>query len=135
MQWDESNNAGFSDAEPWLPIAPDYADYNVARERDDPDSFLTLHQRLIGLRQSEPALNAGSYTPRPADDDVLAYIREAGGQRFLVALNLSDSPQTLPLSADLVGTVALTTHLDREGEDVRDTVKLRPDEGVVVRLS
>ncbi len=135
MQWDDTTNAGFSAAEPWLPIAPDYAAYNVACERDDPDSFLTLHRRLIDLRQTEPALNAGSYRPVPADGDILAYIREADGQRFLVALNLGDSPQTLPLDAELVGTIALTTHLDREGEDVRGTVELRADEGVVVRLT
>jgi len=135
MQWDASPNAGFTTApEPWLPVASDYRDYNVEQEREDPKSFLTLHRRLIDLRQSEPALNAGSLAQLDTDGDLVAYERADGGTRFLVALNLGAGPASLPLDGRR-GQITLTTHLDRLGDDVSGALELRGDEGVIVRLS
>jgi alpha-glucosidase len=75
----------------------------------------------------------GSYRPVPAEGDVLAYVRRHNGSRFLIALNMGHEPQVLPL-AGLAGEIDLTTHLDREGDPVSETLALRPDEGAVVRL-
>jgi alpha-glucosidase len=138
MQWSAAKNAGFTPGEPWLPIAEDYAKVNVEAERDDPDSILTLYSRLIGLRRGETALEVGRFEPVEADGDVLAYIRRArkGETDFLVALNLGSRPHVLRRPADSpAGTIALSTHLDRAGEELTGDVPLRPDEGVIVRLS
>jgi alpha-glucosidase len=132
MQWDASANAGFTSGEPWLPIAPDFKKYNAESEKADPKSFLSLHKRLIELRQREPALQVGDYQPVPAHGDVLAFEREDKGTRFLVALNLGHEEQTLVLKG-LAGVVEVSTHLDREGDTVEGVVELRGDEGVVVR--
>ena len=59
MQWDENANAGFSEAEPWLPLASNFRQQNVAVESADPDSMLSLYKSLITLRRNEPALAAG----------------------------------------------------------------------------
>jgi alpha-glucosidase len=135
MQWDATPNAGFTTAaEPWLPIAADYAKRNVAVEQDDPASILTLCKRLIQLRQSEMPLMVGSYRPVRAEDDLLVYIREHAGERFLIALNLGHKPEVFFVDADCPGQIAISTHLDREGEKVARTLELRADEGVVVRL-
>ncbi len=71
MQWDSSPNAGFCPpgTEPWLPIPADYQQINVAVEREDPHSLLTLTRRLIELRRSTPALTTGSYRPIEAVPD------------------------------------------------------------------
>jgi alpha-glucosidase len=135
MQWDASPNAGFTDAEPWLPIAEDYHHHSVAAERDDAASILSLYRALIGLRRAEPALSVGSYTAVPADGDVLAYIREHQGSRLLIALNLGGDEQRLPLGESLRGEVLLTTRLDRAGKRVSGNLTLPPDEGVIVRLA
>ena len=135
MQWDSSAYAGFSTAEPWLPIAADYETVNVAVEEDDPDSMLALHRRLIALRRAEPALEVGSYTAVPATGDVLAYLREGGERRFLVALNLGDQGATLELPDGMRGTVTIGTHQDREGAVIEGPVVLRGDEGMVIRLA
>jgi alpha-glucosidase len=136
MQWDATPNAGFTTAaEPWLPLAPDFAEYNVAAERDDPNSTLTLYRRLIELRQSEDALMTGDYAGLPADGPVLAYTRRHGDKAFAVLLNFSREPRTVELGADNAGRIVLSTHLDREGEGVSGDVELRADEGVVVRVS
>jgi alpha-glucosidase len=135
MQWDSSPNAGFTTGTPWLPIADDYRTINVAVERDDPTSMLTLYRRLIALRRATPALEVGAYAPVAASGDVLAYLREGAGRRFLVALNLGQHLQTFDMGGlEAHGRIVLSSGLDREGEEVIGTFALRGDEGVIVEL-
>lgn len=142
MQWSAETNAGFSVAEPWLPLSDDWTSVNVETERADPTSLLWLHKRLIALRRELPALHAGSYEPL---DDVPegCYVfrrrtegdaeSDADGDAVLVALNFTDQPVEIALSTGLEGRIALSTRLDRD-EPTRERLALRPHEGVVVRL-
>jgi alpha-glucosidase len=135
MQWTPEPNAGFTAGTPWLPVPDDYRDVSVAVERDDPSSMLSLYRRLIALRCAEPALNMGAYEPVVADGDILAYVRRAGEQRFLVVLNLAHAPGLLiPEHLEIAGRVEIGTHPDRESTRIDGRVELRADEGVVVRL-
>jgi alpha-glucosidase len=136
MQWSGDKNAGFTEGEPWLPLAADYREFNVESERDDPGSMLTLYRRLIGLRRGEPALEVGSFEPMETEGDVLAYIRRASaaGSDFLIALNFGSRPQVVGPPMKLEGTIALSTYLDRAGTRIDGDLRLRADEGVVVRL-
>ena len=137
MQWTAGPNAGFcpADTKPWLPIAQDHDRNNVATQRDDPASPLTLHRRLLALRRATPALATGSYAPVPATGDALAYLREGEGRRFLVALNLGHEPHDFaPDTPPTRGTVVLCTHPDREGEALDGKLRLRPDEGLISEL-
>jgi alpha-glucosidase len=129
MQWSAEPYAGFTQGRPWLPVAGDYARVNVEAQRADSRSMLSLYRKLIALRRAEPQLQLGSLEILATRGDVLAYRR---GKGFLVALNLGREPHRVPLS--LSGTVALSTHLEREGERVEKRVELRPNEGLLVRL-
>ena len=55
MQWDSSDNAGFTIAgvDPWLPINPNYATLNVEAQRSDPLSHLSIYKSLVQLRYSD----------------------------------------------------------------------------------
>ena len=135
MQWTAEPNAGFSSAEPWLPISMDYRRFNVESERDDPYSMLSLHRRLLALRRAQPALSVGSYTPVPTTGTVVSYVREHDGARFLVALNLSHAPTMIePANPVVKGEIACATYVGREGARVDGRILLAGDEGVVVRL-
>jgi alpha-glucosidase len=137
MQWSPAPGAGFTKGEPWLPLADDFRDINVEAARVDPRSVLTLYRRLIGLRRGEPALEVGRYHAVEADGDVLAYVRRArsGESSFLVVLNLGPRPHVFRVPEEIgVGSVVLSTHLDWEGEPIGREVRLRGDEGVVIRL-
>ncbi|MBN2359666.1 MAG: DUF3459 domain-containing protein [Deltaproteobacteria bacterium] len=131
MAWDATRHAGFTTGEPWLPLAADCATCNVEVEARDPRSMLSLHRRLIALRRAEPALAMGDYLPLDCSGDLLVYGRRHGDRRLIVALNLGQRPQRAAIGG-FGGTVALSTHLDREGEAVGGAVDLRPDEGVVL---
>lgn len=135
MQWDGSANAGFSTVPPWLPVSDDYSVVNVQSESEDPQSILTLYRRLLALRRAHTALAVGSYEDVATTGHLLAYVRESGDERFLVALNFGADPYELSLDTLASGgRVVLSTHLDREDEPLRRSVGLRGNEGVIVRL-
>ncbi|HEX2257173.1 MAG TPA: alpha-amylase family glycosyl hydrolase [Afifellaceae bacterium] len=133
MQWDDSPNAGFSKIEPWLPVADNYPVVNVEAERRDPESFLSLHRRLLALRREHPALALGDYVPLATQGDLLAYRRRLGEEELLVALNLGSDPQLLELPQGWSrARVLLSTYLDRE-EALTGEAALRADEGIILQ--
>jgi alpha-glucosidase len=136
MQWNQSVHAGFSAATPWLPLSENYLAVNVETERHDSSSYLNLYRRLLALRRSSAALYIGEYSPLSVGDDLLAYTRQAGAERILVALNLGSSTCTLQLaSLGLHGRMLLSTHLDREDELVSTALALRANEGLIVAIA
>jgi alpha-glucosidase len=134
MQWSSTPEAGFTTGRPWLPLSIDYAEQNVEQQRVDPTSMLSLYRRLIALRRAEPALSVGTYTPAVADGDLLAYIREAPGKRFLVVLNLGHQPGQFSLQATGPGQIVVATETSREQHRVTDRLLLTGDDGVVIEL-
>lgn len=135
MQWNSSHNAGFTSGNPWLPIPEEYKEVNLETASKDLSSILSLYRRLIMLRRKKPALHIGRYLPVNAEGDVIAYIREADGTQFLIALNLGHEPETLsPPHEKLSGTIILSTHSEHENSKIEGTINLEADEGVIVQL-
>jgi alpha-glucosidase len=135
MQWDGSAKAGFTTGEPWLPLADDAREVNVEALRDDESSMLGFYRRLLALRRREPALNVGSYSPAGIEGDAFAYVREAEGRRFLIAVNLGHPPVLFcPEGIDVEGSIVLATRASREGGRVAGSFELQGDEGVIVSL-
>jgi alpha-glucosidase len=135
MQWDAGRYAGFSQVEPWLPLEQHYQERNVAALQADATSIYQLHRRLIALRRQHRALEVGSYKPIAASGDVLAFVREAGEEKILVALNMGATPGIIDLPPGTAqGRLLLSSCCDRGGERVGATIRLRGNEGVVVEL-
>jgi alpha-glucosidase len=115
MQWDNSKDAGFSNAlKTWLPVPPSAAQYNVATERYDPNSIFNFYKHLIALRREVSALRDGSYVTINRDDaNVLAYLRRAknGTDPVLVALNMSAQAQTVNFSLEGFGVGGKQLHV------------------------
>jgi oligo-1,6-glucosidase/alpha-glucosidase len=126
MAWDASPNAGFSAAEPWLPLHGDWRTRNVAAEREEPGSMLDLTRALLALRRSEAALAVGDYRPVACEGTLLAYERALGTTRLLIALNLGED--SLPLPEAARGGERLLSTLPGEAD------QLRGNEGLIVRL-
>lgn len=135
MQWDDSPYAGFSTVAPWLRIDKKYSRVNVACEKEDPLSMLNLYKKMIALRNSEPALQTGSYKPIFADQQAIAYQREQEGyDSFLIVLNLTHKPCYIPNPGGAEGEVVVATTPELEGMQLSATICLSGDEGIVVRL-
>jgi alpha-glucosidase len=134
MQWTAEKGAGFTAGHTWLPLAADYERVNVDAQRDDPRSLLTFCRRLLALRRQQPALAIGDYHAVPADGDLLAYMRTWEEKQFLVVLNLGHRDARYDSEAPIAhGRILLSTHLDRECDEVHGSVELRPDEAVVIQ--
>jgi alpha-glucosidase len=136
MPWSASlPNAGFSDAEPWLPMAAGAAGLSVEAQRADPGSTLQLHRRLLALRRSSAALQVGAWTPRHdaggAANGLLAYDRTHRDERLRVLLNLTHEPIVAVLPGRWV--VAVGTDVGREGLVLEEAATLAADEGLVLR--
>ncbi len=139
MQWDGSPNAGFTrpGVTPWLPLAEDYKQRNVAEEERDPTSMLNLYRGLSALRESEPALNWGGYRAVEVEaPDLYVYERFLeGSNRYLVALNFGEEEHTVDLGQLAPkAEVAVSTAMDREGRVDLSNLQVRPNEGLVIRL-
>jgi len=137
MQWDSSQNAGFCPptVEPWLLIPGDYQQLNVAVERDDPHSMLSLTRTLIEMRRTTAVLNAGSYHPvENVPNDCFVYLRELADQRRLIALNFSSDEQVLSLPEMGSGRIVISTYLDREEQVDLAAFRLRANEGCIMEL-
>jgi alpha-glucosidase len=137
MQWSNAENAGFTSGRPWLPMADDYACRNVDAQSAGAKSMLSLYRRLIELRRREPSLSIGEYVRVPASGDLLSYGRHFDkAARWLIILNLGTEAAIFSTSAAATqGVIALSTHMDREGERTGREITLRPDEGLMVRLA
>jgi alpha-glucosidase len=131
MQWDGSQEAGFTEGTPWLRLAADSSTVNVATLSRQSDSVLSLYRTLIGLRNANPALNVGRVEGVASIGTVLRYERVDGDQRFAVMLNLSEGTEEVETDA---GHIVASTHMDRSEEAVGPSISLRPFEGVIVKL-
>jgi alpha-glucosidase len=135
MPWSGGPNGGFSsarEAELWLPAHRDHRAINVAAQLRDRRSTLNLYRRLLALRRSSGALRRGEYHVDAAGDDhCLVYTRTLGGERKLIALNLTDQPREVTVGA---GCLLLSTTLRHRTERVTGPVRLGPDEGIVIEV-
>ncbi|MFU8815999.1 MAG: alpha-amylase family glycosyl hydrolase [Pseudomonadales bacterium] len=134
MQWNASASGGFSSAPPemlWLPLGDDRETANVEHQLEGPHSMLSLYRSLLALRRARPSLHGGSYrTFDPGPDGCFAFLREAGDEATLVALNFTSA--ALSLWVGERGRLLLSSHLDREGEPAHGYLTLRPHEAVIL---
>ena len=97
MQWDATENAGFTDGAPWIGVNPNYPAVNVERAMADENSILHFYRRLIALRAGSETLKYGDFHMLlPDDPHVFAYERSLRGERVIVCCNFSDRPVPLP---------------------------------------
>lgn len=134
MQWEAGLRAGFTTGEPWLPIADDADEVNVAVQREDRESLLSFYRWLLQFRRSEAAISLGDYERVWHEGGVLAYVRTDGKRRFLIALNFGGEDASLPLDGADSGTVVVSTGISRVGSQVTGSVDLAAHEGVIVAL-
>ncbi|MBN2790780.1 MAG: alpha-glucosidase [Candidatus Delongbacteria bacterium] len=96
MQWDDSENSGFSTAAPWLPINKNFENNNISDERSKKNSLFTLTKKLIKLRNSYSSLHKGDWIPLiKGEKGIIAYLRTYGTERTLVVLNFSNTNKKL----------------------------------------
>lgn len=90
MQWDDSENAGFTTGKPWLPIHKDYKTCNAKAQAADPDSVLSWYKTLSQLRKEHPELIEGDFTPILEDDENIIAYKRTFKKTCIVLVNFSN---------------------------------------------
>jgi alpha-glucosidase len=132
LRWDDTDEGGFTSGEPWLPLSRDRA-RNIKAQQRDAQSILNLYRELIALRRQEPCLLQGEYRPRRAQNDVLSFVRTLNGTEILVGINISGEPRLWEWQGH--GVQLLSTALDRAPGKMEGPIHLKPNEGVVVKVT
>ena len=96
MQWDDTENAGFSKVKPWFYVNPNYKKVNVAKEEKDPESILNFYRSCLKLRKSSKTLIFGNYKEYyPKDKWVYTYERTYEEDSYLIICSFSRLPVKL----------------------------------------
>jgi oligo-1,6-glucosidase len=120
MQWDDSENAGFTEGRPWLPVNPKKDKINVAAQLQSETSVLAFYKKLIALRKNPQYKNVLVYGDFQScaipEENLMAYLRTDGEKRLLIAANYQAEPKAVPLEWQ-VQKVILTNDTDLKMED------------------
>ena len=136
FQWDDSKNAGFSNATPWLKVNPNYKKVNVAAEEKDPNSVLNYFRKMVKLRKSLPELVYGKYNLLEKENDkVYAYTRTLDKKKVIVLLNFSKTTTTFDIPKNIGTTGQVLINNLKEIILQERAIKLQPYQAVVIRLN
>lgn len=98
MQWDDTENAGFTTGTPWLGVNPNYTEINAQSQINDENSVFHYYKKLIHLRKENSIFVDGDFTLLlPEDENIFAYVREYEGRKLLVVANFTDKEVECPL--------------------------------------
>ena len=128
MQWDDSENAGFSDVQPWISVIPNYKEINTL-DRESDNSIFNYYRKLIRLRKAVPVIAGGIFEALLEDDDqILAYKRTDSTQELYVFCNYF--PEETQVSLNIPADCRCI--LSNYNEDIRpENLTLRPYEAVM----
>lgn len=132
MQWDTSENAGFSTGTPWLKAGKSYKDINVENEIQGP--IFTFYQDLIRLRKEMPIISEGSYKPAFEDSkQVYAFERQFEDQKLLVLNNFYAKEVEIDLPAVYQnGQILISNYEDAE---VSEKILLKPYQTLAIYVN
>lgn len=127
MQWDASENAGFSTAKPWIKVNPNYTEINAEAELADPNSIFHYYKKLIGLRKEYDVIVDGSFDLVLAEDkNIFAYKRETENEKLVVICNFYGEEVSYEVEEDLDNMEVLISNYDDKVANV-----LRPYEAAM----
>lgn len=130
MQWDASDNGGFTSGTPWLQVNKNYKTINAAAQVNDPDSVFAYYKKLIALRHTNEVMVNGVYDVLiPDHPQIYAYTRTLGDKQLLVLCNDSDTNVAIP--AEIQEKIHAAKNILIQNYKDTDESTLRPYEAVV----
>lgn len=136
VQWNASENAGFTTGTPWIAVNSNYKEVNVEQAVADPDSIFHYYKKLIKLRKENEVILYGAYDVLLDDhEQIYAYTRTLKKEKLLVILNFSDHRPEFKLPEDMIcrDVEVLISNYEQPEEPDVSSIKLRPYEAVVYK--
>ncbi len=117
MQWDGSENAGFTTGTPWIKVNPNYTEINAAAQVGKEDSVFTYYKNLISLRKEHAVFVDGNFELlAPKHPQIFAYTRRTDEQELLVICNFFGEEVENPVEKNLEEYELLLTN-EKENQD------------------
>ncbi|QDA74582.1 alpha,alpha-phosphotrehalase [Listeria seeligeri] len=127
MQWDNTENAGFTTGKPWLKVAENVNEINVQQALQTKTSIFYFYQKLIALRKEYPVIQNGDYKPALTDEgSIIAYSRSLEDSKLLSIHNFAAEKQILTLPSEFSNAKILLSNYPRE--ELTSTIELSPYE-------
>ncbi|WP_338650869.1 alpha,alpha-phosphotrehalase [Listeria seeligeri] len=127
MQWDNTENAGFTTGKPWLKVAENANEINVQQALQTKTSIFYFYQKLIALRKEYPVIQNGDYKPGLTDEgSIIAYSRSLEDSKLLSIHNFAAEKQILTLPSEFSNAKILLSNYPRE--ELTSTIELSPYE-------
>ena len=131
VQWDDTENAGFTTGIPWIQVNPNYKEINAKKEMSDPDSVFHYYRKLIALRKEYDLIVYGKYEMLFEDDENLfVYTREMKGEKLLTVCNFTEKEQEFDLPNEFQNAICLIANLPNVYEQRK--ILLKPYEAFVL---
>ena len=90
MQWNDLENAGFSDAEPWIKVNQNYKWLNAQAQITDENSIFNYYKKMISILKENEVVQFGDYQEYYEDsNEVYVYKREYDGKKLFVLSNFT----------------------------------------------
>ncbi len=130
MQWDDSENAGFTKGTPWIRVNDNYKEINAKSQVNDPDSIFNCYRQLIQLRKDYSVLVDGKFELlMEEDENIFAYKRTNSDQTMVIVCNFFDKTVDMPLMDECSNMKLLLCNYKAEVDDEKaDESILRPYE-------
>lgn len=92
MQWDDSENGGFTCGKPWIKCNDNYRTINAQSQVNDPDSLYNYYKRLIQCYHDHADIvRQAEFRPMYEEyPGLFAYEREVNGKGLLVIVNFTN---------------------------------------------
>lgn len=135
MQWDDSENAGFTTGTPWLAVNKNYDKINAKQCLQDEKSIFNHYKKLIDIRKNNDTIIYGDYKLLCEDDEnIFAYVRELNGDKILVVCNFYDKDVEFKFDGDFNYSKVLLSNYNDSSKMI-EKLKLRPYEAVMYRFN
>ena len=134
MQWDDTNNAGFSSETPWLPVHENHTTVNVATQQNDHNSVLNHFRKMVALRKENLLLVYGEYEIiQEEHPTIYAYSRTLDDEQMKILLNFSESTSKINLlDLGLYKEVLINNYNELLID--KNTITLQPYQAVVLKF-
>lgn len=135
VQWDDTENAGFTEGTPWLGVNPNYPEINAKKAVEDPRSIFHYYKKLIELRKENEIIVYGSFELlHPEHPEIFAYTRTLGDEKLLAVTNFSGNNPVFKLPGKIEGEYELVISNYESEDGTPEEFELKPWEARVYKF-
>lgn len=135
VQWNDSENAGFTTGTAWIGIPENYKEINAEKALEDKNSIFYYYKKLIGLRKTEDLLITGKYEDIDLENRKVYAYRRAGESGELVVISnfYGETAEFDVKGMELEKADILISNYDSKPEISGGKIILKPYESIIFK--